>query len=240
MNSKRRSRRFHEQIGHPADSAPVAPGPSLSLARQTPPLAVSLYLISRNLVPVIGVLFLGWSAAHQLLLYFIDTLLGLGVVCALIFQVLFPIESENSVAGRINAAGGIFGGSGFIVAVMAIPLGVPLIFVLGPGGFPLFELLQRQFLVAVAAHVALALLTFVAMFREMPAVKDPGPALKRQFGWILMRWVVVVVIIYTGVPMLLGHFGGLLVVIAYAAFGIAGDLAPRAVASLLRLDAAVK
>ena len=201
---------------------------------------MSLYLISRNLVPAIGVLFLGWSAAQQLLLYFIDTLLGLGVVCALIFQILFPVESENNLAGRINAAGGIFGGAVLIVAFMAIPLGVPLIFILGPGGFPFFELLQRPFLVALAAHFALALLTFAAIFREMPAVKDPGPALKRQFGWILMRWVVVVVIIFTGIPMLLGHFGGLLVVIAYAAFGIAGDLAPRALARILRLDGAVK
>jgi hypothetical protein len=44
----------------------------------SPPAIASL--ISRNLVPVAGVLFLGWSAANLLLLYYIDTVLEFAVV----------------------------------------------------------------------------------------------------------------------------------------------------------------
>lgn len=197
---------------------------------------MSVYLVSRNLVPVVGVLFLGWSAPQQLILYLLDTLLGMGVVFALMFQILFPIENEDGAAARINAAGGVLGYSVLLAAFMTIPLSVPLIFVLGPAGFQPAELLTQNLLIALAIHAMLALLTFVALFREMRAVRSPGPDLKRQFGWIVMRWAVVILIIYTGVPMLLGRFGGLLVVIAYAGFGVVADLSPRTVARALQLD----
>lgn len=201
-----------------------------------PARAMSVYLVSRNLVPVVGVLFLGWSAPQQLILYLLDTLLGMGVVFALMFQILFPIENEDGAAARINAAGGVLGYSVLLAAFMTIPLSVPLIFVLGPAGFQPAELLTQNLLIALAIHAMLALLTFVALFREMRAVRSPGPDLKRHFGWIVMRWAVVILIIYTGVPMLLGRFGGLLVVIAYAGFGVVADLSPRTVARALQLD----
>jgi type IV secretory pathway VirB2 component (pilin) len=41
-------------------------------------------LVSRNLVPVAGVLLLGWSAPDLLVLYYLDTILGLAVVVLLI------------------------------------------------------------------------------------------------------------------------------------------------------------
>lgn len=236
MKWKQRSARFRRETAHRVGPAPAASTAPITSASPIYPLVVSLYLISRNLVPVIGVLLLGWSAAQQLILYFIDTLLGMVVVFALMFQLLFPIEREDGAAARINAAAGVFGYSILIVAFMAIPLGVPLIFVLGSGGFSVSELLTQNLLVALAIHVVLALLTLTAMFREMGAVKEPERALKRQFGWILMRWVVVILIIYTGVPTLLGRIGALLIVIAYAAFGIAADFGPRTVARVLRLD----
>ena len=41
-------------------------------------------LLSRNLVPVAGVLLLGWSAPDLLVLYYLDTVLGLAVVVLLV------------------------------------------------------------------------------------------------------------------------------------------------------------
>ena len=47
------------------------------------PLQV-LSLVARNLVPVAGVLFLGWSAPDLLVLYFVDTVLAIASLLLLV------------------------------------------------------------------------------------------------------------------------------------------------------------
>ena len=44
-----------------------------------PPPAI-VNVVVRNAIPIIGVLFFHWSAANLLILYFIDTLLAVGVI----------------------------------------------------------------------------------------------------------------------------------------------------------------
>ena len=46
-----------------------------------PPLAL-FNVVVRNAVSIIGALFFHWSAANLLILYFIDTLLAVGVIAA--------------------------------------------------------------------------------------------------------------------------------------------------------------
>ena len=46
-----------------------------------PPFAL-FNVVVRNAVPIIGALFFHWSAANLLILYFIDTLLAVGVIAA--------------------------------------------------------------------------------------------------------------------------------------------------------------
>ena len=43
---------------------------------------VIVNIVARNLVPVSGILFFGWSAHNTLLLYFVDTMFALGVMIA--------------------------------------------------------------------------------------------------------------------------------------------------------------
>ena len=45
-----------------------------------PPIAIA-QIVARNIVPLAGVLFLGWRAASVLLLYFADTMLAIGTLC---------------------------------------------------------------------------------------------------------------------------------------------------------------
>ena len=45
------------------------------------PLAIG-QVVARNIVPVVGVIAFGWPAFNVLLLYFVDTLLALGVMFA--------------------------------------------------------------------------------------------------------------------------------------------------------------
>lgn len=49
--------------------------------RRFDPIAIG-QVVARNIVPVVGILAFGWSAASVLLLYFIDTTLSLGVMLA--------------------------------------------------------------------------------------------------------------------------------------------------------------
>lgn len=52
------------------------PGPSAIGQRDTYFSAWALYLIPLNLVPLLGVLFLGWSAAQLFLIYWLETLIA--------------------------------------------------------------------------------------------------------------------------------------------------------------------
>src|SRR2546429_4981559 len=89
------------QIG-PGDIPPPMPATPAATGNRHPPLAVAIYLVCRNLVPVVGVLFLGWSARQQLVLYFLDTLLALTVLFALALAYFFPIDNEEGMAAHIN------------------------------------------------------------------------------------------------------------------------------------------
>jgi hypothetical protein len=189
-------------------------------------LGIAVYFVLRNLVPVAGVLFLGWSARQQLVLYFLDTLLSLTVLFALALANFFPIDNEDGLSARINSAGGVFGSAVAITAVLAVPLGMPLVFMLAPHGVPWEEFTTRSFGVSVGLHMTLALLTFAAFYRDMRAMAYPLPALKRQVPFAIVRWIAVIMVLYTGIPLLLGEYGGLLLVVIYAACGIAVDIAP--------------
>jgi len=59
-----------------------------------PPLAL-FNVVVRNAVPIIGALFFHWSAANLLILYFIDTLLAVGVIAAGFCYHVFPVEEAE-------------------------------------------------------------------------------------------------------------------------------------------------
>ena len=57
---------------------------------------VAAQVIARNIVPVAGIAFLGWNAQNVLFVYFIDTLLTLGVLFAGVLRhIAPPIENDG-------------------------------------------------------------------------------------------------------------------------------------------------
>src|SRR3954470_16227814 len=96
------------------------------------PLAIA-QTVARNATPLAGILFLGWPAGNVLLLYFWDTLLSMAVIFAGMLSV--SIRNEKRMGETINGQVGAIGMSVGLAAFMAVPLGVPLIFVLAPSGF---------------------------------------------------------------------------------------------------------
>jgi len=191
------------------------------MAAPIPPLAVA-QIVARNIVPLAGIVFFHWSAANVLLLYFLDTILAIAVIAAGVMSKFTPVD--DGWATRINGEVGAVAGGLFIAAFIAIPLGVPLIFVLAPSGFHWQEALADGSLRGGALMQAIAAFW---SYRELwQALRTRTPEelrLKRRFTLVFLRWMAALAVIYVGIA----EFGGpLLVVAAYAAVSIWSDIAP--------------
>lgn len=182
--------------------------------------------VARLLVPLAGVLFIGWSAAATLLLYFADTLANFAVVGAGALAGHFPPDREETIAERINAHVGAAGGGVAIAAIVAVPLGVPLIFMLG-GTAPIVEAFADPALrTGMIVQATLALWSYAALYRELQERSVEELRLKRRFALLFLRWMVLVIVAYTGIGLLFGRYAGLLFVAIYAAISFVIEVAP--------------
>ena len=142
---------------------------------------------ARMLVPLAGIAFLGWSAPTLLLLYFADTLLGIAAVCAAMFVVGFPPESTTTtLAERINAEAGYVLGGLFVAAALAVPLGLPLAFVLEPAGIPVATLLAQPSLASgLVAQAGLAAWSYAGLYRAARSAPPERLQMKRRLSLAL-------------------------------------------------------
>src|SRR4030095_16597365 len=86
--------------------------------------------VARNIVPLGGILFLGWSASTVLVLYFVDTMLSMAVMFAGLARYFMPPWTDDGWAAGANGEIRVLPVAVFLAAVIAVPLGVPLIFML--------------------------------------------------------------------------------------------------------------
>lgn len=182
--------------------------------------------IARNIVPVVGIVAFGWPAFNVLALYFVDTMLAIALLCALVGRT-FVAEEPGAGAGLQAEASSLAAGL-FIAAFVAVPLGIPLIF-MANGSFDTIAgtLQDRSFWIGVAIQAAFALWTWWGMRHALAlgATRD-SLRLKRQFALVFLRWVAVLAVVYFGVAQLLGRFAPVLFVIVYVAASIVIDVAP--------------
>ena len=76
-------------------------------AMPVPPTPLDLAnTVVRNLVPLGGILFFGWSATNVLILYFVDTMLAMAVMFAGLMRYFMPPPKDEGVAARLNAEAG--------------------------------------------------------------------------------------------------------------------------------------
>lgn len=90
--------------------------------------------VARNAVGPIGVLFFGWSAGTLAVLYFVDTLAGMAAVFAAVGFKLSNADPRRGVGTLVEGGLTALAVAGFLAAVVAILLGMPLVFLLGPRG----------------------------------------------------------------------------------------------------------
>jgi hypothetical protein len=192
-----------------------APGAPLEIA----------HAVARHVAPIAGILFLGWSARNVLLLYFADTLFAIAVIMAGLLRHFSPPVADDGWPARLNGEIGAIGGGLFIAAIFVLPLGFPLFFMLG--GFDVWKTLADPALRAGLAWQAVAALwSYAALYQELRHRTPAELRVKRRFSLVLLRWVLLILVAGTGVGALLGSYGALLFVVAYAALSIWTEVAP--------------
>jgi len=189
-------------------------------------------LVSRNLVTVAGVLLLGWSAPDLLILYFLDTILGLAVVVLLIARHVTGLGKPGERGKPINGPlDWVRGGAGSLLAAVLIglPLGVPLFILLAQFDWsiePAFA--DRAFVTGLAVQAAGSIYGCIQAHRDLLARDDDEHVLKHRAAFVVGRWMVVLVVAMTGFAALFGpRFGGALVVLAYAGASVYFELYPE-------------
>lgn len=186
-----------------------------------------LFVVLRNAIPIIGVFFLGWSAQNLIVLYFVDTL---GAMWALIVALALNFP-EARTATTPSARFGqfitmIFVGC-FLVAFLAIPLGMPLFIFLMATEWDIWAAFADQgFILGVVSIGALSLVGMLRHYQHIQKVTPEDASVKRDFGVLMTRWVIVLIVIYL-IGFLLGPWGAYVMVIAYAAGTVAMELYPQ-------------
>ena len=120
----------------------------------------------------------------------------------------------------------------FLVAVVAVPLGIPVMILLGAAGVPWRQVSADPALAAGIGVLALAAL--VGAIRHVFALAEgrAGDAtVKQAFAILMTRWVLVLMAIYT-MGGLLGRLGLYVIVVVYGAASAWSELAPARFARL--------
>jgi hypothetical protein len=183
--------------------------------------------VARNIVPLGGILFLGWSASTVLVLYFVDTMLSMAVMFAGLARYFMPPWTDDGWAARANGEVGAIAVAVFLAAVIAVPLGVPLIFILAGSDTTVRSLLADEaFRAGLVMQAIAAVWSCAGLYRALRTHTPEELRLKRQFSFVFLRWLVVLMVTYTGIAFLFGRWAPLVFVAVYAGTSIFIDIAP--------------
>lgn len=182
-------------------------------------------VLVRNLVPVAGVVALGWSAPQLLVAYFADTVLGMASALALVFGWMAPpgrgLSHVSDVLSQFLTALAV-------AAIVAIPLGGPVAFLLARGGFDVVAALgEPRFRNALLLQAATAALVFARDVREQAALPLEALGLRERFGLFFVRWFALVAVALSPLGALLGSAAGPVLIALYAALTVFGEVAPE-------------
>ena len=192
-----------------------------------PPPLVIAQMVARNIVPVAGILFLGWSAPNVLVLYFVDTLLSMAVIAAGLMRHWLPPPVDEGWAARANAEVGYVGAALAIVAFLAIPLGVPLIFMLAPGDTNWRTIVfDPGFRAGLVMQAVAALWSGADLYRALRTHSPEQLRMRRRFTLLFLRWLTILMVTFSGVFLIFGQYSALFFVALYAATSMVIDIAP--------------
>lgn len=208
------------------DDATTGDGGRAAVAWRSSALGIA-QIVVRNLVPVAGILFFGWPVFNVLALYLVDTLLTIAAISAAVGR-SFAVVADTGIGARVKMEMSVTVAGIFIAGFMAIPLGVPLIFMTnGDMAMMRTTFTDHGFRIGALVQAALVLWTYIGTRRAMAAGATPASlGLKRQFALVFLRWIAVLMVVYFGVGQLLGHYAPFLFVLVYVAASIVEEIAP--------------
>lgn len=188
------------------------------------PLAIA-QVVARNIVPLAGIVFLGWSAQNVLIVYFADTLLTLAVLFAGVLRHFAPPIENDGWAARLNGEVGMIGGGIFLMLAVSVPLGIPLMFMLG-GNFDGRALADPGLRAGIVWQCIAALWSYLELYKALRHATPDQLRLKRRFALVFLRWMALVMVAMFGVGFWFGRFGALLFVAIYIGVSIWAEIAP--------------
>ena len=211
-----------------ADHDAATAGGDARVASTTAPSALAIaQVVVRNAVPVAGILFFGWQAFNVLALYLLDTLMTIAALGAGVGR-SFAVADTSGIAGRVKMEATLIAAGLFIAGFMAVPLGVPLIFMTN-GDMAMLRLTftDRGFWLGAAVQAAMVSWLYLGIRRAMAAGGTPDSlGLKRRFALVFLRWIVVLMVVYFGIGQLFGHYAPFMFVLVYVAASIVEEIAP--------------
>jgi hypothetical protein len=190
------------------------------------PLAIG-QIVARNIVPIVGIIAFGWSAVNVLLLYFIDTLLSMGVMFAGLAS-WFGRNTDDGIASRINGEAGAIAVAVFLCAFIAVPIGMPLVFVGAMSGWEGFEALwsDNALLTGIAWQVVAAIWSYWGLWQALHHQSPDELKLKRRFALVFLRWFVIIAAVYLPFGFLFGRSFPFVLVVLYIVTTIYVEIAP--------------
>lgn len=208
--------------------APPPPSPPVNTTSPPrPALADIANTVVRNLVPLAGILWFGWSAANILILYFLDTLLAMAVMFAGLARYFAPAPADDGFAARLNGEVGVVAVALLLAGFMAVPLGIPLLMVLASAKTDWRAVIADPgFRAGLAMQAIAAFWSCLGLYRALRTQTPEQLRLKKRFALVFLRWMAVLMAMYSGFLFLFGRFAALILVAVYAGASIMIDIAP--------------
>ena len=163
----------------------------------------------------------------MLILYFLDTLLAMAVMLAGLMRYFLPPPKDEGWAARANAEVGYVGAAFLACAFFAVPLGVPLIFMLLGSDVAWRSLLaDPAFRSGLVLQAIAAFWSCAGLYRALRTHTPEELRLKRQFALVFLRWLAVIMATYLGVGFLFGRYAAFFFVAVYTTATIMIEVAP--------------
>lgn len=110
---------------------------------------------------------------------------------------------------------------------MCVPLGIPLIFMLSGSDVTVASLFaDSSFRSGLLLQAVTALWSGVGLYSALKTRTPETLRLKLHFALVLLRWIALLAVTYTGIVLVFGRFAAFIYVAIYAAVSIVVDVAP--------------
>ena len=223
------SRRTRKPVHLPAPEVEAAETPLAETLPQSPldrKVKIAEVVI-RNMIGVIGVLFLGWPAQTLIVLYFFDTIGAMmSIFAALMFSWLD--KPNTSFFDRLYNLASSLALAALLAVFIAIPIGMPLVILAMSSRWSFKQALNEPgFVLGVLGILGMALLGTVYWSMRIDTEGQRGErALKREFTLVFGRWFIVIFAVYTPLVIFVA-LAPVILVIVYAVVSVYTELYPE-------------